>query len=220
MRYTVTVLVLAVACVVAALAAWAAMSWAAVLPLCAAASFALLAVACAGADPRLLLERGVPGVAPAVRQPAVPGGHPAHPGAAQQASGALTVEADGVWGSAGDGGRVCGAWAALDAGTRPVVAVVVGDRSGGTARRQWAAYRDPAIGRTDFWAAYSAAVPHEGHAPGGTEAGRTGGIGRLWCAARQRCSRVVRKPLSFPECPRNHPGALWTFIRRYSASRR
>jgi hypothetical protein len=49
--------VLSAACVVVALAAWDSVGWAAVLPLYAALSFGLLAVAYAGAGPRLLLKR-------------------------------------------------------------------------------------------------------------------------------------------------------------------
>jgi hypothetical protein len=57
LRYSVTFLVLAAAFVVVALATWNSVGWAAVLPLYAALSFALLAVAYAGAGPRLLFKR-------------------------------------------------------------------------------------------------------------------------------------------------------------------
>ena len=112
----------------------------------------------------------------------------------------------------------------LDADTRQVVAMVVGDRSEDTARRLWAAlplaYRDRAIMCTDFWSAYLAAVPAERHAAAGKEAGLTCGVERFWCTARQRCSRLVRKTLSFSKCPRNHLGALWYVIRHYNVSKR
>ena len=127
-----------------------------------------------------------------------------------------------MWSFVGDKGRVCWVWAALDAVTRPVVAMVAGDRSEDTARRLWAAlpeaYRDRAVMCTDFWSAYLAAVPYEQHAPGGKEAGRTCGVERFWCTARQRCRRLVRKTLSFSKCPRNHLGALWYFVRHYNQS--
>lgn len=115
-------------------------------------------------------------------------------------------------------------WAALDKDTRQVVAMVVGDRSEDTARRLWAAlpagYRDRAVMCTDFWSAYRTAVPEERHAAGGKESGLTCGIERFWGTARQRCSRLVRKALSFSKCDRNHLGALWYFIRHYNVSRR
>jgi hypothetical protein len=57
LRYSVTFLVLAAAFVVVAVAAWDSVGWAAIVPLYAALSFALLAVAYAGAGPRILLKR-------------------------------------------------------------------------------------------------------------------------------------------------------------------
>ncbi len=134
------------------------------------------------------------------------------------------MELDELWPFVGGKARVRWVWAALNADTRQVVAMVVGDRSEDTARRLWAAlpagYRDRAIACTDFWSAYRAAVPEERHAAAGKEAGLTCGIERLWCTLRQRCGRFVRKALSFSKCDRNHVGALWYFIRLYNRSRR
>ena len=136
----------------------------------------------------------------------------------------MTVEADELWSFVGDKGRVAWVWAALDRDTRQVVAMVVGDRSEDTARRLWAAlpagYRDRAVMCTDFWSAYRAAVPEERHAAAGKEEGLTNHIERFWCTARQRCSRLVRRSLSFSKCLRNHVGALWYFVRHYNASLR
>ena len=115
-------------------------------------------------------------------------------------------------------------WAALDADTRQVVGMVVGDRSEDTARRLWDVLpcrcRDRAVVCTDFWSADLAAIPAERHAAAGKEAGLTCGVERFWCTARQRCSRLVRTTLSFSKCPRNHLGALWYFIRHYNVSKR
>ena len=115
-------------------------------------------------------------------------------------------------------------WVALDADSRPVVAMVAGDRSEDTARRLWAArpaeYRDEATVCTDFGSAYVAVVPSDRHAAGGKEAGLTAHVERFWCTLRQRCSRFVRKALSFSKCVENHVGALWSFIRYYNASLR
>ena len=57
LRYSLTFLVLAAACVVVSLAVWDSVGWALVLPLYSALSFGLLAAAYAGAGPRLLLKR-------------------------------------------------------------------------------------------------------------------------------------------------------------------
>ena len=134
------------------------------------------------------------------------------------------MEADEPWSFVGGKARVRWVWAALDADTRQVVAMVVGDRSEDTARRLWAArpagYRDRAVVCTDCWSAYLAAVPEERHAAAGKEAGLTNHIERFWCTLRQRCARLVRKTLSFSKCDRNHVGALWYFIRLYNRTRR
>ena len=129
-----------------------------------------------------------------------------------------------MWSSARGKARVRWVWAALGKDTRPVVAMVVGDRSEDTARRLWdalpPAYRDRAVACTDYWPAYRAAVPGERHAAAGKEAGLTYGIERFWCTPRQRCGRRVRKALSLSKCDRNHVGALWHSIRLYNRSRR
>ena len=139
-------------------------------------------------------------------------------------SGDLVIEADELWSFVGHKGCVRWVWAALDLGTRPVVAVVTGDRSGATAVRLWnalpAGYRDRAVMCTDFRSAYLAAVPDERHARAGKEAGLTCHVERFWCTVRQRCARLVRKTLSFSKCLRNHIGALWYFVRDYNVSRR
>ena len=134
------------------------------------------------------------------------------------------IEADELWSFVGHKGRVAWVWAALDADTRQVVAMAVGDRSADTARRLWdvrpCRSRDRALACTDFWSADRAAIPAERPAAAGTEAGRTCHVERFWRTLRQRCARLVRTTLSFPNCPRNHLGALWDFIRRYNRTRR
>lgn len=133
------------------------------------------------------------------------------------------IEADELWSFVARKGDVWWVWAALDADTRQVVAMVAGDRSEATARRLWDAlpdeYRDGATVYTDFLAQYRAVVPAGRHVAAGKDAGLTNHVERFWCTLRQRCARFVRKTLSFSKCPRNHVGALWYFIRLYNASR-
>lgn len=94
--------------------------------------------------------------------------------------------------------------------------MVIGDRSEATAQRLWDAvpepYRTEAMVFSDFWAAYAAVIPKSQHKACGKETGKTNRIERFWCMIRQRCSRLVRKTLSFSKCPRNHLGTLWFFI--------
>ncbi len=128
-----------------------------------------------------------------------------------------------MWSFVGEKAEPRWVWAALDAGTRQVVAMAVGDRSEATARRLWdalpAAYRDGAIVCTDFWSAYRAVVPAARHAAGDKGSGITNHVERFWCTVRQRCARFVRKTLSFSKCVENHIGSLWYFIRQYNQSR-
>ena len=134
------------------------------------------------------------------------------------------IEADELWSFVGSKGDVWWVWAAIDAETRQVVAMVAGDRSADTARRLWEAlpgeYRDGAVVRTDFLAQYRAVVPADRHTAAGKDAGLTNHVERFWLTLRQRCARFVRKTLSFSKCPENHVGALWYFIRLYNACRR
>lgn len=132
------------------------------------------------------------------------------------------IEADELWSFVRNKQSAWWVWVALDADTRQVLAMVVGDRSEATAQRWWdalpAEYRDGAIVCTDLWSAYRAVVPADRHAAGAKGDGITNHVERFWCTVRQRCSRLVRKTLSFSKCLRNHIGALWYFIRYYNAS--
>ena len=81
---------------------------------------------------------------------------PWEPGQLRAGSGRLTLEADEMWSFVT--GRRCTwwIWAASDAGTRRVVAMIAGDRSDYTARCPWEAvpeeYRQGATAYTDFLA--------------------------------------------------------------------
>jgi insertion element IS1 protein InsB len=130
------------------------------------------------------------------------------------------IEADELWSFVGSKDQVQWVWVALDRDTRRVLAMVVGDRSAGTARRLWEAlprgYRTGVTVYTDFLASYQVVIPAARHRAVGKDTGLTAHIERFWCTLRQRCARFVRKTLSFSKCPRNHLGALWYFIRLYN----
>ena len=130
------------------------------------------------------------------------------------------IEADELWSFVGSKGDVHWVWVALDADTRRVLAMVVGDRSAATAKRLWDAfprgYRTGVTVYTDFLASYRAVIPRARHRAVGKDTGRTAHIERFWLTLRQRCARFVRNTLTFSKCPRNHLGALWYFIRLYN----
>ena len=134
------------------------------------------------------------------------------------------IEADELWSSVRSKAEVRWVWAALDADTRRVLGMVVGDRSAATAQRLWDAipgeYRSGAAVFTDFLASYWVVIPASQHRAVGKDYGLTAHVERLWLTPRQRCARFVRKTLSFSKCERNHLGALWYFVRLYNGCRR
>ena len=113
-------------------------------------------------------------------------------------------------------------WIALDADSREVVALVVGDRSQTTAQALWdalpQAYQQGAICYTDEWEAYAAVIPPNQHRPVKKDSGKTNYLERFNCTLRQRVSRLVRKTLSFSKKLTNHIGAIWYFVHHYNAS--
>ena len=113
-------------------------------------------------------------------------------------------------------------WIALDADSREVVALVVGDRSQDTAQALWdalpQAYQENAICFTDEWEAYAAVILPAQHRPVKKDSGKTNIIEGLNCLLRQRVSRLVRKTLSFSKKLTNHIGAIWYFVHHYNAS--
>jgi insertion element IS1 protein InsB len=144
-------------------------------------------------------------------------------GAAQKKSGEVVIEADELWSFIGTKKQVWWVWVALDARTRQVVAMAVGDRNEFTAQCLWEAlptgYQKRAIVATDLLPVYRAVVPEDQHAPAGKEAGLTAHVERFFGTLRQRCARFVRKTLSFSRKMENHVGALWYFVRLYNACR-
>jgi insertion element IS1 protein InsB len=145
-------------------------------------------------------------------------------GAAPKKSGRLILEADEMGSFVGSRREVWWVWVALDAETRQVVAMRVGDRSEATARCLWEAlaeeYQEAATVFSDFHVVYRSVVPAGRHVACGKEQGRANHVERFWCTVRQRCGRFVRKTLSFSKCDSNHIGALWYFVRHYDASLR
>ena len=140
----------------------------------------------------------------------------------KKAPGRLTIECDELWSFVGDKGQVQWVWLAIDADSREIVGVFVGDRSGASAQALWrslpAVYRQCAVCYTDFLAAYEAIMPANRHRAVNKATGKTNHIERFNGTLRQRVSRLVRKTLSFSKKLENHIGAIWYFIHHYNAS--
>ena len=130
-------------------------------------------------------------------------------------------------------------WLAIDADSREIIGVFVGDRSRQAAKGLWQSlptiYRQCAICYTDFWEAYEQVLPSKRHRAVGKETGKTSYIEladtlllfekqertrRFNNTLRQRVGRLVRKTLSFSKKLSNHIGAVWSFVHHYNASLR
>ncbi len=115
-------------------------------------------------------------------------------------------------------------WLAIDATTREIVGVYIGDRSSQSAKQLWQSlplvYRQCAICYTDFWEAYEQILPSTRHKAVGKDSGKTSYIERFNNTLRQRVGQLVRKTLSFSKMLDNHIGAVWYFVHYYNASLR
>ncbi len=134
----------------------------------------------------------------------------------------LRVQMDELWSFVDHQGNKQWVWLALDAETREIVGVHIGNRSAASAQALWQSmppvYRQCALIYSDFWAAYEQVLPSQRHHAVGKETGKTSYIERFNCTLRQRVSRRVRKTLSFSKKLDNHIGAIWNFIHHYNAS--
>ena len=130
------------------------------------------------------------------------------------------VEADELWSFVARKKDKQWVWLAFDRRSRQVVAFYVGDRSRRSAKRLWARipsrYRRHAIFSTDGWDAYQGVIPPAQHDICDKASGRTSGVERMNCTLRQRCSRLVRKALSFSKKLANHIGAVKYFLCYYN----
>ena len=120
----------------------------------------------------------------------------------------------------------------IDAVSREIVGVYIGDRSAQAAKQLWRSrsvcealslppvYRQCAVCYTDFWEAYKQVLPSKRHRAVGKDSGQTSYIERFNNTVRQRVARLVRKTLSFSKSLDNHIGAVWYFVHHYNASLR
>lgn len=131
------------------------------------------------------------------------------------------MQLDEMWSFVGNKRFKQWIWLALDADTREVIGVYIGDRSRQSAQQLWqslpAVYRQCAVAYTDFWEAYQSVLPSKRHYAVGKETGKTSYIERFNNTVRQRVGRLVRKTLSFSKKLENHIGAIWYFIHHYNS---
>ena len=112
-------------------------------------------------------------------------------------------------------------WVAQDRKSRQIVAIHLGDRGAAGAKGLWenipVHYRQQATFFTDEWEAYKQVVPAEKHRASGRKKD-TNHAERFFCTLRQRCSRLVRKALSFSKKFDRHLKAIKFFIANYNLS--
>ena len=115
-------------------------------------------------------------------------------------------------------------WMAMDATTRQIIALHVGDRRGDSGKELWAniplVYREQATFHTDQYAVYKGVIPPRQHRAITKYARKTNPIERFNNTLRQRVSRLVRETLSFSKKLVNHIGAIKYFICHYNLTRR
>lgn len=132
----------------------------------------------------------------------------------------LVIECDELWSFVGSKANEVYIWLAIDRRTRYIVGVYFGDRSRKSAEELWNSlpeiYRSNAQVYTDFWVSYEKVIPEERHHPSDKSEGQTNPIERFNNTLRQRCSRLVRKGLSFSKNCFNHEGAILNFIHHYN----
>lgn len=128
-------------------------------------------------------------------------------------------EADELWSFVSNKGNKQWVWMVMNTYNRQIIALHVGGRGVEDARRLWdsvpPAFRQQASFFTDFWKAYSI-IDEEQHVAAGKDKGFVNHLERFNCTLRQRCSRLVRKALSFSKKQSNHVGAIKYFICHYN----
>lgn len=109
---------------------------------------------------------------------------------------------------------------AIDAKTREIIGLSIGDRSQTRAKVLGDSlprvYRQGAVGYTDFGEAYQGVLPSKRHRAVHKNTGKTNLIERLNGTLRPRISRLVRSTLSFSKSLPNHIEAIRYFVHNYN----
>jgi insertion element IS1 protein InsB len=130
-------------------------------------------------------------------------------------------ESDELWGFVGFKADKQWLWVAQDRRSRQIIALHLGDRGAAGARGLWEKvperYREQATFFTDEWEAYRKVIPAGRHVASDKKK-ETNHAERFFCTLRQRCSRLVRKALSFSKRLERHLGAIRFFVANYNLS--
>jgi IS1 family transposase len=128
-------------------------------------------------------------------------------------------EADEMWSFVGKKENKQWIWLVMNTANRQIIGFHVGGRSKADAQALFdkipTILKTKAVFFTDFWKGYEV-LDQDKHIAAGKEKGYTNHIERFNNTLRQRCSRLVRKTLSFSKKLENHIGAIKYFICHYN----
>lgn len=128
-------------------------------------------------------------------------------------------EADELWSFVGEKSNKQWVWMVMNTHNRQIIALHIGGRGIKDAWKLWdnipLAFQQQAHFFTDFWKAYNI-LDDEQHIAAGKNRGFVNHLERFNGTLRQRCSRLVRKALSFSKKQSNHVGAIKHFICHYN----
>lgn len=128
-------------------------------------------------------------------------------------------EADELWSFVGKKAHKQWVWMVMNTYNRQIIALHIGGRGIEDAWKLWdnipVAFQQHASFFTDFWKAYNI-LDEDQHFAAGKDKGFLNHLERFNCTLRQRCSRLVRKALSFSKKQSNHVGAIKYFICHYN----
>ncbi|WP_158021841.1 IS1 family transposase [Candidatus Protochlamydia naegleriophila] len=130
------------------------------------------------------------------------------------------LEGDEMWSFVGSKSNDQWLWLVMHSSTRQILAFHVGKRNKAAGEALIAklpeGIKKKAHFYTDKFSVYYEVIPWSQHSAVGKESGKTSYIERFNCTLRQRCSRLVRKALSFSKKLENHIGAIKMFICNYN----
>lgn len=133
------------------------------------------------------------------------------------------IELDEMWSFVQKKKQKVWIWLAFNPFNGQIIGWHLGGRTKEDAQALWESipsfFREKVGFFSDYWQAYKATFPEQQHFAVGKPSGLTAHIERFNCTLRQRCSRLVRKSLSFSKSFDNHLGAIKYFICQYNRGR-
>lgn len=129
----------------------------------------------------------------------------------------IGIQIDEAWSFVGRKSNKVWIWIAYDGERQQVIDIHFGNRGYNSAVALWhkipVEWQDHCCFDTDDWKAYKMVIPEEQHY---IKKALTQALERFNCTLRQRCSRLVRKSLSFSKSIENHELAIRYFCWQFN----